>query len=108
MTEDAQPNMLDEDSGDEDRDDGNDGEDASNAASTSTFLAKFCLKKRTLKDLCHQIKSEEQEEHGDDIGEFNSSEGGGNSENGANAEEASDAYRSDDDVNEQLLQQIQD
>ena len=70
----------------------------------ATFMAKFRLKRRTLKDLCHQIKTEEQDAKDapkENIQEINSSDAGQDGEGGPDAEDAH--YRSDDDLNERFL-----
>jgi len=80
-------------------------------------MDQFRLKKRTLKDLYQQIETDEKIEkpriEEKDVQEINSSDGQEGVENGEDniqkedQDYASDAYRSDDDINEQLLQQIQ-
>ena len=102
LTEDAQPDLLADDS-DDDASDGCEKE-GPKSAGAATFMAKFRLKRRTLKDLCHQIKTEEQDAKDapkENIQEFNSSDGGEDAAKGPDAEDAH--YRSDDDVNEQFL-----
>ena len=83
-------------------------------------MDQFRLKKRTLKDLYQQIETDEkiekpriQEKDEQEINSQDSQDAGAGADGDYNEEQqedynyASDAYRSDDDINEQLLQQIQ-